>query len=196
MQASSKFQGSCTTFWDHTILKWGNFQHTVPHDSSIVATFSMAPGYSHFQSFCTMAGLEGADAPHKCYSIQVDSDPAIKLVAQEQGQLKKPPEEQVDFGFERAKQVTQFSQELQEDPPSKVQAEFLHYHQCFGYVSPKCIQAMACQGILQPTWQCVLSQSALHAFMAKPPRNCGAPNLWLKSNLLRSSSLCLVPLCQ
>jgi len=55
---------------------------------------------------------------------------------------------QLNFGFEGPEQAELFAQELQEDPPSKVEAEFLHYHQCFGHVSPKHIQEMACQAIL------------------------------------------------
>jgi len=48
MQATTKFQGSCTTYWDHTVLKWGDFKQTVPHDASNVAMFNLAPGYSRF----------------------------------------------------------------------------------------------------------------------------------------------------
>ncbi len=55
---------------------------------------------------------------------------------------------QLDFSLEGPEQAECFVQELQEDPPSKVEAEFLHYHQCFGHVLPKCIQEMVCQGIL------------------------------------------------
>ncbi len=55
---------------------------------------------------------------------------------------------QLNFDFEGPEQAKCFAQELQEDPPSKVEAEFLHYHQCFGHILPKCIQEMVCQGIL------------------------------------------------
>ncbi len=41
----------------------------VPHDVSNVATFNLAPGYSHFRSFCATAGLEGEDSLPQCYSI-------------------------------------------------------------------------------------------------------------------------------
>ncbi len=55
---------------------------------------------------------------------------------------------QLDFGFEGPEQAERFAQELEEDPPSKVEAEFLHYHQCYGHVLPKRIQEMVSQGIL------------------------------------------------
>jgi len=55
---------------------------------------------------------------------------------------------QLNFGFEGPEQAEHFAQELKEDPPSKVEAEFLHYHQCFGHISSKHIQEMAHQGIL------------------------------------------------
>jgi len=56
MQATTKFQGSCATYQDHTVLQWGDFKWMVPHDASNVATFNLAPGYSHYQTFCTTAG--------------------------------------------------------------------------------------------------------------------------------------------
>jgi len=152
MQATTKFQGSCTTYRDHTVLKWGDFQRTVPHDASNVATFNLAPGYSHFQSFCATAGLEGEDSLPQCYSIRVDQEPALRELAKEQQEsaLKTNDAEpkQLDFGFEGPEQAERFAQELEEDPPSKVEAEFLHYHQRFGHVLPKRIQEMARQGIL------------------------------------------------
>ncbi len=139
MQATTKFQGSCTTYRDHTVLKWGDFKRTVPHNASNVATFNLAPGYSHFQSFCATAGLEREDSLPQCYSIRVDQELALREVAKEQREsmLKTNDAEpkQTDFGFEGPEQAENFAQELEEDPPSRVEAEFLHYHQRFGHVS-------------------------------------------------------------
>jgi len=84
MQATSKFKGSCTTYWDHTVLQWGDYKCTVPHDASNVVTFPLAPGYSCFLAFCTTTRLQGTDADPEAYSIQVDTDPVLKQVIQEQ----------------------------------------------------------------------------------------------------------------
>ncbi len=136
------------------VLKWGDFKQTVPHDASNVATFNLAPGYSHFQSFCTTAGLEGEDSLPQCYSIQVNQELALRELAKEQQELvfktndTKPKQLDFGFGFEGPEQAEHFAQELEEDPPSKMEAEFLHYHLCFGHISPKHIQEMARQGIL------------------------------------------------
>jgi len=117
-----------------------------------VATFNLAPGYSHFQSLCATAGLEGEDSLPQCYSIQVDQEPVLRELAKEQQQLvfktNDTEPKQLDFGLEGPEQAEHFAQELEEDPPSKGEAEFLHYHQCFDHVLPRHIQEMACQGIL------------------------------------------------
>jgi len=96
--------------------------------------------------------LEAEDLLPQCYSIWLDQETALRVLAKEQQELEIKANDadpkQLDFGFEGPEQVEHFAQELQADPPSKVEAEFLHYHQCFGHVSPKHIQEMACQGIL------------------------------------------------
>jgi len=107
---------------------------------------------THYQSFCATAGLEGEDSLPQCYSIWVDQEPALRELAKEQqesaAKTNDTDPKQTDFRFEGTEQAEWFTQELQEDPPSKVEAEFLHYHQCFGHVSPKHIQEMVHQGIL------------------------------------------------
>jgi len=62
----------------------GNFKYTVPHNTSNVAIFCLAPWYSHYQPFYTTAGLEGEDLLPQCYSIWVDHEPALCDLAKEQ----------------------------------------------------------------------------------------------------------------
>jgi len=112
----------------------------------------LAPRYSHYQSFCATAGLEGEDSLPQCYSIWVNPELALRELAKEQqesmNKSNNTDPKQLDFGFEGPEQAECFAWELQEDPPSKVKTEFLHYHQCFGHILSKCIQEMAHQGIL------------------------------------------------
>jgi len=99
-----------------------------------------------------MASLEGEDSLPQSYSIQVDQELALRKLAKEQQESVLKTNDinpkQLSFGFKGPRQAERFAQELQEDPLSKLEAEFLHYHQCFGHVSPKCIQEMVHQGIL------------------------------------------------
>ena len=69
----------------------------------------------------------------------------------------------------------QFTQELMEVEPMDASAKFLCYHQQYGHVSPKKIQAMAKWGILPGAWLPVQSQTAKHVSMGRTPRNHGGP---------------------
>jgi len=98
------------------------------------------PRYFYFQSFCASSDLKEEDSLPQFFSIWIDQELTLRELAKEQQESVTKANDtnpkQLDFGFEGPEQAECFALELQEDLPSKVEAEFLHYHQCFGHVLP------------------------------------------------------------
>jgi len=83
-----------------------------------MTTFNLAPGYSHFWSFCATASLEGEDSLPQCYSIWVNQELVLRELTKEQPELvlktndAKP--KQLNFGLKGPEQAECFAQELKE----------------------------------------------------------------------------------
>ncbi len=142
---------SCTTKHDHILLTWKDkFVQTIPLDQSNVGTFTLALGYKNFKAFAAKAHIIPDDEDdHPILLTKGGEHVDLKCIPDyNEPPLKEHPL-QVDFDLQGPpSSEQQFTHKLVEVEPTDAYTEFLCYHQQYGHVSPKKIQAMAKRGIL------------------------------------------------
>jgi hypothetical protein len=151
------------TYHDRVELRWDGdtSTKTVLLDTHTnVATFTLAPDYTDYKSFCALAGEEDNDDdehPYCCEAEIVSDD-------EEYDSDKDEKEEEEIIPIPTQPRITTFAldgpstytnrklpviiEDEEERQLDSTSAEFLRYHQKFNHVSPKRIQMMAKQRIL------------------------------------------------
>jgi hypothetical protein len=150
------------TYHDRVELRWDGdtSTKTVLLDTHTnVATFTLAPDYTDYKSFCALAGEDDNDDEHPyCLEAEIvsddEDDDSDKDEQEEEEIIQIPTQPRIThFALDGPSTYTNrklpvIIEDEEERQLDSTSAEFLRYHQKFNHVSPKRIQMMAKQRIL------------------------------------------------
>ncbi len=134
---------SCITKHNYILLTWKDkFVRTIPLDSSNVGTFTLTLGYKNFKAFAAEAHIipdNEDDHPillTNAGNMQISSTSRTTMICCSRNVQSKSTSTCKDL-------LRLSTHKLVEVEPTDASTEFLCYHQRYGHVSPKKIQAMA-----------------------------------------------------